>query len=78
MGFFVDTFANKVNSFTYKLVQADGDEKEELAEKMVTAIGNEIEPLLSNKGPFFGGSETMTLADVSRICSSIPNKELVC
>ena len=78
MGFFVDTFANKVNSFTYKLIQAEGDEKEELAEKWVAAIENEIEPLLNDKGPFFGGSETMTLADVSRICSSTPSKKLVC
>lgn len=70
MSFFVDTFFTKVNSFTYQILRAEGDEKEELGAKMLDAMKKEIEPLLSDAAPFFHGSETMTLADVSGHLSS--------
>ena len=73
MSFFVDTFINKVNSSMYQMLMAEGNEKEELAGKMEEAVRKEIEPLLSNAGPFFGGSKTMTLADVGRsLCPISP------
>ena len=38
-------------------------EQEETATKIVAAIRKEIEPLLQDARPYFGGSETMTLAE---------------
>ena len=64
MSFFVDTFFNKVNTYMLQLLLAAGNENEELAGKMADAAKKEVEPLLSDAGPFFGGSKTMTLADV--------------
>lgn len=34
------------------------------AEELVKGIAKEIEPLLKNAGPFFGGSQKLTLAEV--------------
>ena len=64
MSFFVDTFFTKVNTFMYPILLAEGEEQEAQAMKMTEAIKKEIEPLLADAGPFFGGSKTMTLADV--------------
>ena len=64
MNFFVDTFFTKVNVFFFQIVRAEGNEKEEQAIKLREVIKKEIEPLLSDAQPFFGGSKTMTLADV--------------
>ena len=69
MSFFVDTFINKVNTFMYPILLADGKEKEEQATRLTEAVKKDIEPLLANAGPFFGGSKVMTLADV-RLSSS--------
>lgn len=35
------------------------------ADDLVKGIVKEIEPLLANAGPFFGGSQKLTLAEVS-------------
>lgn len=35
------------------------------ADDLVKGIVKEIEPLLANAGPFFGGSSKLTLAEVS-------------
>lgn len=43
----------------------DQKEKEELTGKWVEAVKKEVEPLLKDAGPFFGGSGRMTLAEVS-------------
>lgn len=40
------------------------DERDALLEELVKSVSKEIEPLLSNAGPFFGGSEKITLAEV--------------
>jgi len=42
-------------------------ERDEAAELLVAAVAKEVEPLLAQtegKGPFFGGSEKITLAEV--------------
>ncbi len=49
----------------YTIMKAvEGEEKEELGRALVAAVEKEIEPLLQNAAPFFGGSGVMTLAEV--------------
>ena len=62
--FFADTFIGKVQSKLYPVLKAEGEEKEKLGAEVVEAIRKEIEPLLEGAGPFFGGSKSITLAEV--------------
>lgn len=48
----------------YSFYQIEGEEKEKLATEVVKTVEKEIEPLLEGAAPFFGGSETLTLAEV--------------
>lgn len=65
INFFVDTYFTKVNSLFYPLMKAEqGEEKNEAADKYVAAVVKEIEPLLQDAGPYFGGAEKFTLAEV--------------
>lgn len=66
--FFVDTYISKVNGFLYPLIKASTDEERStLIQKTVDTVVKELEPLLANAGPFFGGSDKLTLAEVCRI-----------
>jgi glutathione S-transferase len=67
IGFFVDTYMNKVNSQFWPLLRADEAEKEELATKFTDSIVKEIEPLLKDAAPFYGGSSRLTLAEVCSV-----------
>jgi glutathione S-transferase len=63
----VDTWFSKVGSLWFQIPLKDTDEeKEPLAKELIAAITNEIEPLLKDAAPFFGGSDKLTLAEVSR------------
>lgn len=65
INFFVDAWFSKVNSFWFKAVFAKtADESNENAEELVKGVVKEIEPLLKDAGPFFGGSSKLTLAEV--------------
>jgi glutathione S-transferase len=64
LAFFVDTWNTKVQGNLYPMMKADGEEKEKLAKETVAAIEKEIEPLLANAAPFFGGKDKPTLAEV--------------
>ncbi|KAH6673328.1 glutathione S-transferase domain-containing protein [Halenospora varia] len=64
IAYFVDAWFSKVQSNVFPIYKASGAEKAELAEKLVDAIVKEIEPLLAGAGPFFGGAEKFTLAEV--------------
>ncbi|KOS41626.1 hypothetical protein ACN38_g7482 [Penicillium nordicum] len=68
LSFFVDAFFSKVlPSFFASLRAANETERDAAAEQLVAAIVKEVEPLLADtegKGPFFGGSEKLTLAEV--------------
>lgn len=77
MGFFVDTWITKVNTSMYPIMKAEGEAQEKLSVEMVAAVKKEIEPLLEGAGPFFGGSESMTLAEVSHLHRNIESG-LVC
>ncbi|KAI1738716.1 glutathione S-transferase domain-containing protein [Xylaria scruposa] len=65
IAFFVDTFMSKVNNNLFPLIMAKSEEERAtLAQKMVDAAVKEVEPLLADAGPFFGGSDKLTLAEV--------------
>lgn len=67
IGFFVDTWFSKVGTYWFKiLVQDSEEEKEKLVTEFVDLVGKEIEPLLKDAKPFFGGSEKLTLAEVTK------------
>lgn len=62
----MDAWFTKVNSFWFKAVFAKtSDEASENAQGLVNGVAKEIEPLLKDAGPFFGGSNKLTLAEVS-------------
>ena len=69
LAFFVDTFITKALPHIFAGQRAQSEaEKDAAAEELVAAIAKELEPLFSwaeDKGPFFGGSERLTLAEVS-------------
>jgi len=73
INFFVDAFMSKVNGQILPLLRAEESEKEALVEKILQAVEKEVEPLLKDAGPFFGGSSKVTLAEVSIL---LPKKEL--
>lgn len=65
INFFVDTWSTKVQSLWWQVWLADEGEKQETAATaLVNAVSKEIEPLLADAAPFFGGSDKLTLAEV--------------
>ncbi|KAK7425328.1 hypothetical protein QQZ08_008225 [Neonectria magnoliae] len=65
INFFVDTYFSKINALFFKIFQANTvEEANELAGNFVDAIAKEIEPLLVDAAPYFGGSDRPTLAEV--------------
>ncbi|CAG8976007.1 hypothetical protein HYALB_00007534 [Hymenoscyphus albidus] len=64
INFFVDTWFTKISPTYFPVLKAKGEEKEEAAAKVVDAVVKEIEPLLADAGPFFGGSGRLTFAEV--------------
>lgn len=65
IAFFVDAWFSKVNSFWFKALFAKtAEDANESAEELVKGIAKEIEPLLKDAGPFFGGSKKLTFAEV--------------
>jgi glutathione S-transferase len=66
LDFFVDSFFSKVIPHFWTGVRADSEEeRDQAAQTLVDAVAKEIEPLLvSGKGPYYGGSEKLTLAEV--------------
>lgn len=73
INFFVDTWFSKVSGFYMKTLTAKTDEDATSnANELVKGIVKEIEPLLKGAGPFFGGSEKLTLAEVSIFLVLLP------
>lgn len=65
LNFFVDTYFTKANSQYQKAIFAKtNEEAEEAAREFVKQLEKEVEPLLSDAAPYFGGSKTLTLAEV--------------
>ena len=67
--FFVDTFSSKVLSFwprSFQLNALPGSEAHTaFGNEFAAAVEKEIEPLLQDAAPFFGGSDKPTLAEVN-------------
>lgn len=66
LDWFVDAFISKVNPHIFGGARATSEEdRDKSAEELVAAVAKDIEPhLVDGKGPFYGGSETLTLAEV--------------
>ncbi|EXJ94127.1 glutathione S-transferase [Capronia coronata CBS 617.96] len=68
VAFFVDAFITKVLPHLFGGVRAQTDsEKDASAEELLRAVIKEVEPLFTwdtTKGPYFGGNEHFTLAEV--------------
>jgi len=65
VNFFVDTFFSKVQPLVFKMYRATSDaDKESTANDYVDAIAKELDPLLVDAAPFFGGHDQLTLAEV--------------
>lgn len=65
IGFFVDTWSTKASSYWFKiLIQDSEEEKAKLSQEFIETVSKEVEPLLKDAKPFFGGSEKLTLAEV--------------
>jgi glutathione S-transferase len=67
IGYFVDTYSSKAHKFFDSVVFSHSAEvKAEMARKYVDAVVGFVEPLLAGSGPFFGGSDRLTLIEVSK------------
>ena len=76
INFFVDTFFSKVNSHFFAASRAAvGEEKDKAASTLVDAVVKEIEPLLADANPFFGGASKLTLAEVCFFTKIYPGME---
>jgi len=64
INFFVDTWNTKVSGFQQQAMRADPKEKDRICGEWAAAMEKEIEPLLHDAAPFFGGSNEMTFAEV--------------
>lgn len=66
IAFFADTFSNKFQNLLYGTLKDAKTEEESVAieQQAVAAAVKEIEPLLADAAPFFGGSDKLTLAEV--------------
>ncbi|EUC41505.1 hypothetical protein COCMIDRAFT_105965 [Bipolaris oryzae ATCC 44560] len=64
INFFVDTWSTKAGSHWYKILTQDSEEeKAKLSQEFIETVSKELEPLLKDAKPFFGGSEKLTLAE---------------
>jgi glutathione S-transferase len=63
INFFVDTWFSKAGSFWFKILGAEKADQGQLSKEFVAIVEKEIEPLLQDAAPFFGGSSKVTLAE---------------
>lgn len=75
---FVDAYSSKVNTPLFGLYRATSDEEiNAIVEKAVTGLVSEVEPLLADASPFFGGSDKLTLAEVREHTAPSPTRSLL-
>jgi len=66
INYFIDTWNTKVGTFMFNLFRAQTmSEREVFSREWIAAVRKEIEPLLGDATPFFGGSKRLTLAEVN-------------
>ncbi|KAI1615269.1 thioredoxin-like protein [Exophiala viscosa] len=64
MTFFTDTYFTKINPLMFKLVGADqGAPQSKIVDDIITLLETEIDPLLVDAAPFFGGSQKITVVE---------------
>jgi glutathione S-transferase len=64
INFFTDTWNTKVGMSWMKIAMEDSkEEQEKLTKELVSTVEKEIDPLLSDAAPFFGGSSRLTFAE---------------
>ena len=62
---FVDTWNSKIGMSMMNIMKATSDsDKEAKVAEMVAIVERELEPLLADAKPFFGGSENLSFAEV--------------
>jgi glutathione S-transferase len=59
----VDTWFSKAGSYWFKIMGAEKADQDQLSKEFVAVVEKEIEPLLQDAAPFFGGSSKVTLAE---------------
>lgn len=65
IAFFVDTYFSKAHGLLMSIMSAkSGGEAKNLADELVNVLAKELDPLLADAKPFFGGSPKLTLAEV--------------
>ncbi|KAK4143569.1 thioredoxin-like protein [Dichotomopilus funicola] len=65
IGLFADAFFSKFQTPLFGLYSAKTEEEREAAvEKAVAGLVKEVEPLLADASPYFGGSDKITFAEV--------------
>lgn len=64
IAFFADAYTSKVLPIFFKSGTADASEIDALATHFAGTIVKELEPLLQDAAPFFGGSSSLTQAEV--------------
>ncbi|CAI4215035.1 unnamed protein product [Parascedosporium putredinis] len=64
INFFADTFISKAFPLWIKAYSVGDEEQDKLGDEFVELVVKELEPLLGDAKPFFGGSEKLTLAEV--------------
>lgn len=64
INFFVDTWNSKCSSQQMAMMKASSAEKEQIVDDFVAVVKKEVEPLLADAAPFFGGSKELTFAEV--------------
>ncbi|CAK7231653.1 hypothetical protein SBRCBS47491_008003 [Sporothrix bragantina] len=68
MAYFVETYFARVNKYYYPAIAAQTEvEADALGVQFNDAVCAEMEPLLQDAGPFFGGSKQLTMAEVRQL-----------
>lgn len=66
IGHFVDTYFSKAHKlFDSTVFLQDAEVKKDMANEYIDAVLTYIEPLLVESAPYFGGSDRLTMAEVS-------------
>lgn len=64
--FFIETWFSKINPLLFKMTGASDDgARATIANTIIDLVGKEIEPLLGDTAPYFGGSSQITVVEVS-------------
>lgn len=65
MSFFIDAYWTKFHTTLFQLFEAPTqDDEEKIIDDAISGIKREVEPLLADASPFWGGSDRLTLAEV--------------